>query len=187
MAKSNNQKGKILYLERLLCDTGEDHIVTMQEILTFLLEKGISAERKSIYDDLEVLRTFGMDIRYRRGRPGGYYLARSGTDEELCRIEPELFFGSLQTGMGQMRQVRLKCSDSALPVLKKCFPYDTQVGDQTEDEYSFMLQVSDLHLFYGWLTAMGPDVLLLKPKKMVQDYRDYLKLLARQYKDISKS
>ena len=75
MAKSNNQKGKILYVERLMQETGENHVATMQDILAYLQEKGIRAERKSIYDDMEVLRSLGMDIRFRRGRPGGYYLA----------------------------------------------------------------------------------------------------------------
>ena len=54
MAKSYNQKGKILYLERILQGTGENHTVSMQEILDELTEQGISAERKSIYDDMEV-------------------------------------------------------------------------------------------------------------------------------------
>ena len=47
----------------------------MQKILENLEKQGIRAERKSIYDDVEVLREFGMDIRYTRERPGGYYLA----------------------------------------------------------------------------------------------------------------
>ena len=51
MAKSRNQKGKILVIEHLLQGTGESRIVTMQEILDKLLEYGITAERKSIYDD----------------------------------------------------------------------------------------------------------------------------------------
>ena len=75
MAKSRNQKGKILVLEHLLQGTGESRIVTMQEILDKLLEYGITAERKSIYDDIEALREFGLDVQYKRGRPGGYYLA----------------------------------------------------------------------------------------------------------------
>ena len=73
MAKSRNQKGKILVIEHLLQGTGESRIVTMQEILDKLLEYGITAERKSIYDDLETLRDFGMEIHYRRGREGGYF------------------------------------------------------------------------------------------------------------------
>ena len=48
MAKSRNQKGKILVIEHLLQGTGESRIVTMQEILDKLLEYGITAERKSI-------------------------------------------------------------------------------------------------------------------------------------------
>ena len=75
MAKSRNQKGKILVIEHLLQGTGEGRIVTMQEILDKLLEYGITAERKSIYDDIEALREFGLDVQYKRGRPGGYYLA----------------------------------------------------------------------------------------------------------------
>ena len=75
MAKSMNQKGKILYLEKILRETGENHTCTMQDILGRLMEYGIHAERKSIYDDMEVLRSFGMDIQFKRGKPGGYYLA----------------------------------------------------------------------------------------------------------------
>lgn len=33
MAKSRNQKAKILVLEHLLCETGENRAVTMQEFL----------------------------------------------------------------------------------------------------------------------------------------------------------
>lgn len=88
MAKSYNQKVKILYLEKMLRESGEDRVVTMQEILTKLLECGIQAERKSIYDDIEALRSFGMDVKFRRGRPGGYYLAgqkacKSASEETL--------------------------------------------------------------------------------------------------------
>ena len=66
MAKSCNQKGKILYLQKMLSETTSQKPVTMQEILAKLEEQGIRAERKSIYDDMETLRDFGMDIHYRR-------------------------------------------------------------------------------------------------------------------------
>ena len=56
MAKSCNQKGKILYLERMLSETTSENPVSMQEILTKLEERGIRAERKSIYDDLRAFR-----------------------------------------------------------------------------------------------------------------------------------
>ena len=64
MAKSRNQKGKILVIEHLLQGTGESRIVTMQEILDKLLEYGITAERKSIYDDIEA----GCSVQKRQTR-----------------------------------------------------------------------------------------------------------------------
>ena len=68
MAKSNNQKAKILFLEQMLRETGENRTVSMQEILDQLSEKGITAERKSVYDDMEALRIFGMDVRFHDSR-----------------------------------------------------------------------------------------------------------------------
>lgn len=63
MAKGNNQKLKILYLIKILSEkTDETHSITMQEIISSLKAYGISAERKSIYNDIESLRMFGMDI-----------------------------------------------------------------------------------------------------------------------------
>lgn len=63
MAKGNNQKLKIIYLMKILLErTDETHSITMPEILSALEEYGIHAERKSIYNDIENLRLFGMDI-----------------------------------------------------------------------------------------------------------------------------
>ncbi|MCD8153492.1 MAG: WYL domain-containing protein [Clostridiales bacterium] len=63
MAKGANQKLKIMYLMKILLEqTDEDHSISMSEILSALNQYGITAERKSIYNDLESLRQFGMDI-----------------------------------------------------------------------------------------------------------------------------
>lgn len=75
MAKAFNQKLKILYLMQMLMEqTDEEHALNMQQILGMLEEKGVAAERKSIYDDMETLRQFGLDILFRKGQPSGYYL-----------------------------------------------------------------------------------------------------------------
>lgn len=76
MAKSYNQKMKILYLMQAFLErTDEAHVLSMQEILVLLNGHGIHAERKTIYDDIEVLRVYGLDIIYRKEAPSGYYLA----------------------------------------------------------------------------------------------------------------
>lgn len=75
MAKSQSQKLKILYLMQMLWEkTDETHYLTLQQMLDGLSQYGITAERKSLYDDLEQLRRFGMDIGYQKGQMGGYHV-----------------------------------------------------------------------------------------------------------------
>ncbi len=63
MARGANQKLKMLYLLQILMEkTDEDHPMNMTEILAALEQYGVSAERKSIYTDIENLRQFGIDI-----------------------------------------------------------------------------------------------------------------------------
>ena len=63
MAKGSNQKLKLLYLMKILMEkTDETHGITMPEIISSLEGYGISAERKSIYSDMESLRQYGLDI-----------------------------------------------------------------------------------------------------------------------------
>lgn len=77
MARSAYQKLKPLYVMNfLLQNSDEEHPVTMAQIIDHLKAQGLSAERKSIYDDLEALRVFGLDIiRVETGRYFGYYVA----------------------------------------------------------------------------------------------------------------
>ena len=63
MAKGANQKLKLLYLMKILLEKTDDtHSITMQEILEELKRYDITAERKSIYSDIESLRAYGLDI-----------------------------------------------------------------------------------------------------------------------------
>ena len=60
----------------LLQNSDEEHPITVNQMIQYLESNGIAAERKSIYDDIEALRTFGMDIEEcKRGRMFGYYVA----------------------------------------------------------------------------------------------------------------
>lgn len=70
---TGRQKLKLLYLMRMLVDeTDADQGLTMQQILEKLAEQGISAERKSIYRDIEALREFGLDVRTYQRAPIEY-------------------------------------------------------------------------------------------------------------------
>lgn len=57
----------------------------MAKIIEELARNDISAERKSIYDDLESLRLFGFDIVQIKGKNGGYYIG--ARDFELPELK----------------------------------------------------------------------------------------------------
>lgn len=76
MPKSFHQKIKILYLMQAFLErTDKEHPMTMKDLQAYLANAGISAERKTVYDDIENLRVFGLDIVNRREKPSGFYLA----------------------------------------------------------------------------------------------------------------
>ena len=75
MSKMPNQKLKLIYLSRIFSErTDRYHGLTLAEISAALREYGISAERKSLYDDIEALKLSGMDIRTVRDTHVRYYL-----------------------------------------------------------------------------------------------------------------
>ncbi|MEA4973076.1 MAG: WYL domain-containing protein [Candidatus Metalachnospira sp.] len=75
MAKSFNQKQKLLYiLDALKEKTDDNHVLNVNYLIDLLERNGINAERKSIYDDIETLSNYGYDIVLKKGRNGGYYL-----------------------------------------------------------------------------------------------------------------
>jgi len=71
-----NSKLKILYLMDILLNrTDEEHIMTATELCAALKEYDVTAERKSIYNDIAALQEYGMDIVQLRGANAGYYVA----------------------------------------------------------------------------------------------------------------
>lgn len=87
MPKSANQKLKLLYISKFLHEnTDEAHGITVKQIIDMLAEYDISAERKSVYQDIEELKFFGLDIvREQVGREVYYSLA--SRDFELPELK----------------------------------------------------------------------------------------------------
>lgn len=86
VSKSANQKIKILYLMKILLEfTDDEHGLTLEEISAKLATYGVEAERKTLYDDLETLQIFGLDIEKRRDKSVRYYIA--GRDFELPELK----------------------------------------------------------------------------------------------------
>ncbi len=75
MAKRENQKQKLFrLLEILMRETDDSHGISMNEIISRLAEYGISAERKSIYDDFLTLEELGFSVSHTATRPPRYML-----------------------------------------------------------------------------------------------------------------
>lgn len=80
MAKSQNQKLKLIYLARLMQEkTDDEHGLSMSEIISELSLCGVKAERKSIYDDFEALRSIGVDMKRIRLETGRSIIWRAGS------------------------------------------------------------------------------------------------------------
>lgn len=87
MSRRSNQKLKLLYLSKILLDmTDERHGLTLTEILNELSKYGIETGRKSLYDDMEALRVYGLDVCTKRDRYVRYYIK----DRTLSRADVKL-------------------------------------------------------------------------------------------------
>lgn len=85
--KGENQKLKMLYLVQLFSrETDDTHKLTMTEIIAKLAAEGVNADRKTLYQDFEELRRFGLDIISEKdGRNYYYYLG--SRDFELPELK----------------------------------------------------------------------------------------------------
>ena len=77
----------MLYLlEILRRETDEEHPLSLKQIIDLLAQKGISAERKSLYDDIEQLRLMGEDIVAVRDTTVRYYVGERTLDMPQLRL-----------------------------------------------------------------------------------------------------
>ncbi len=79
-----NQKSKLLLVLQYLLEHSEpDRPVTTKELIDYVESMGLTAQRKSIYSDLEQLRELGFDIVKIGGRKASYFIG----ERLLSRVE----------------------------------------------------------------------------------------------------
>lgn len=111
MAKSAGQKLKLRYLEQILYEqTDEEHGITVQQMIDQLALFGIHAERKSIYDDMETLCSYGCDVQKRKEKNWVYYVA----DRKFQLAELKLLVDAVQSS----RFITRKKSDELIKKLE---------------------------------------------------------------------
>ncbi len=76
MSRGTRQKMRLLVLrDFLMSQSDEDHPLSTSRMISHLQSHQIDANRKTIYDDLETLRDYGLDlVRSRSGRSTSYFV-----------------------------------------------------------------------------------------------------------------
>ena len=145
-------------------------------------------------------------IRYTRERPGGYYLAgQQGVEQpsvqaenanvstlekvqekaETKSVDISGYQALLKNSAGTIKkEMRLLCTGVAQAEIRDFFGEDAEYKIKENGDLMVTAQLPENSKFYGWLTGMGGDVRILKPKKSALAYRDYLKSLAKEYKGL---
>ena len=74
MPKGTNQKLKLFYLLKIMLEKkDEDHRLTVNEILAELEKYDVTAERKTIYKDMEALEVMDIEIGSEKEGRSNYY------------------------------------------------------------------------------------------------------------------
>ena len=76
MARGRKQKLKLFYLYKVFRENSDKtHPLTMPQIVELLEAYGVDANRKALYDDIEALKLFGIDIEKKKEGLYTYYYA----------------------------------------------------------------------------------------------------------------
>ena len=74
MTAVNKQRLKLLYLMEIFsADTDDEHMLTLSQIIEKLNAYGVNVERKTLYQDFDILRYYGFDIVGVQAQRNYYY------------------------------------------------------------------------------------------------------------------
>lgn len=143
MLTANHQKLKMLYLVKIFLEcTDENHPLTMPEIIDQLNSYDISADRKTLYEDIDLLRGFGLDlIAERNGRKTLYFVG----SREFELPELKLLVDSVQSA----KFITKKKSDELIKKLESLTSKYEAVHLQREVHIAGRVKSSNKSLYYN--------------------------------------
>ena len=147
MARIEGQKLKILVLADILArETDSAHGLTVPQLIAALAARGIPAERKSIYSDIDTLRSLGYDIQLRRGRGGGYWLASRTFELSELKLLVDAVQASkvvsARTSSKLIHKLEALCSDYEGTQLQRQVYVD---GRPKSDSHTLLYSIDALH------------------------------------------
>lgn len=148
MSYNGKSNVKVLYLLKILREeTNAEHGLTMPQIIQKLAEHGVSAERKSIYADLDALREFGVDVRRYPTSPVEYGIVPDAfTLEELmvmvdavqsCRAITQRQAYSL------VRSIKRLTNKEDRKVLDRCIHVEGRIKSKSDSVLSTVDKIHD--------------------------------------------
>ncbi len=147
MPKQEGQKSKLLTLLRIFEQkTDEEHLLNVPQLVQLLEQQGIFAERKSIYSDIETLRSLGYDIQLQRGRGGGYWLASRTFELSELKLLVDAVQSSkvvsARTSNRLIHKLEALCSDYEATQLQRQVYVD---GRPKSDSHALLYSIDALH------------------------------------------
>ena len=147
MPKQEGQKSKLLTLLRILEQkTDEEHLLNVPQLVQLLEQQGILAERKSIYSDIDTLRSLGFDVQLQRGRGGGYWLASRTFELSELKLLVDAVQASkvisARTSRKLIHKLEALCSDYEGTQLQRQVYVD---GRPKSDSHTLLYSIDALH------------------------------------------
>lgn len=184
----SNQKLKILYLAKILLEnTDANHDITLQEIIDKLSANNVTAERKSLYDDIAQLDDFGIKIRKTQyGKT--YHYQVINRDFELAELKLLVdFVASAKFITGEksnelIRKIEHLASKHDAAMLQRQVYVAGRVKAMNRD---IMENVDAIHNAIAqnsknWIMALGDGAKIIGPEKLVEEVRGEINRLMAQ-------
>ena len=151
MAGNSGSKAKVLAINDILREyTDEDHPITATTIADMLKNCGLSAERKAIYSDIDMLIDYGYDIIKNPPPAKGYYLG----ERDFQIAEARLLIDALQSAQSITEKKTEEIIESVEKSLSK-YQRDTLHRQQVYVEHK---NKSSNEMLYYWIDALSTAI-----------------------------
>lgn len=185
MPRSSRQKAKLLYIAKFLLEkTDENHTVTVSDIISELARQDIPAERKSVYDDIATLESFGLDVCRVKTNTTGYYIG--GRDFQMPELK--LLVDAIQSSkfittkksMELIGKLEKLCSENDARLLQRQVYVTNRVKNPNEKIYynvdtlhNAILEEKQITFIYNeWVLDLGSTEKIKKrPRRGGELYR----------------
>ena len=120
-------KEKLLYILERLKKTDEQHPVNTNELIAYLAEKGVTAERKSVARDISALREAGYSIILCDELKRGYYMTDQLFEDYELKIIADAVSGA-----------KFITYDDSVSIVEKLCELASPTGEEIIKEHTFI-------------------------------------------------